>query len=178
MQLSELVYEMSQTMDTQTIVQILHRFVPDSKLLSFQQLTGGVSAQVIAIEFLNGDSQKQQWVLRLHGDHDRQRNPQIARDEFRLYQILQSAGIPAPTPYFLDNTCDFLPIPYLIMEFVMGKTTFAPVDVNTSLSQMAYTLAEIHQASIDVSFLPNAKVRYKARFQSTASAFEPAIQDA
>ena len=178
MQLSELVYEMSQTMDTQIIEQVLQRFAPNSQLLSFQELVGGVSAQVIAIAFVDAEGQEHQWVLRLHGERDRQRNPQIAKDEFRLYQILQSAHVSVPTPYFLDTACDILPVPYFIMGYVKGKTVFAPVDATAFLQQMARTLAEIHQVSDDVSFLPDAKSHYKNRFQTSVRQIESPIRDA
>lgn len=42
-------------------------------------------------------------LVRQHGSVDLQRNPHIAADEFKLLQLLQTAGLATPMPYYLDQ---------------------------------------------------------------------------
>lgn len=136
---------------TQVFWQIASKFYPDCTLQRVRNLSGGVSAQMTALEL-----DTHTVVVRQHGLADRTRNPKIARDEFNLLAQLQSAGLPVPTPYHLDTSCEILRTPYLIIELVNGKTVFEPTDVDDYLRQFAAMLARIHQvdlSSVDVSSL-------------------------
>src|SRR6476659_9053970 len=84
--------------------QLACKLYPQARLLRAWALTGGVSARVTALEVELGGGLTKRMVVRQHGDVDRKRNPQIAADEFKLLQILQSVGLPAPAPYLLDQS--------------------------------------------------------------------------
>ncbi|MEZ4728676.1 MAG: phosphotransferase [Caldilineaceae bacterium] len=136
---------------------LVERLDPHSSLLCVWPLTGGVSAQVTAFQFTRPNNQPQTLLVRRHGERDRQRNPQIATDEFKLLQILQAAGIAAPAPYYLDQAGEFFAIPCLVMEYVEGVTDFAPADLAAYLHQAATHLAAIHRvagAQQKLAFLP------------------------
>lgn len=141
------------------VAQVAQRFAPHSRLLRTWRLTGGVSAQVTALELALPDGQTQKLIIRCHGERDRQLNPQIATDEYRLLKSLQAAGIAVPAPYALDISGDIFPIPYIVVEYVEGTTEFAPVNMAGYLQQAAVHLASIHQLDwvrLDLSFLPNS----------------------
>ena len=70
---------------------VVARMDPGARLLGSWPLTGGVSAQVMALEVQKADGAIQKLVLRRHGEGDLRGNPQIARDEFRLLSILHRA---------------------------------------------------------------------------------------
>jgi aminoglycoside phosphotransferase (APT) family kinase protein len=76
---------------------------------------------------------------------------------------LRSAGLPVPEPYYLDQSCDIFSIPYVVIEYIEGKTEFTSENVPDLIDQFTIYLSRIHQvncAKLDVSFLPPAERRY------------------
>jgi aminoglycoside phosphotransferase (APT) family kinase protein len=136
---------------------VVQRIDPQNRLIRTRELRGGVSARVTLLEMERPDGRREKMVLRQHGEADLRRNPRIAADEFRLLQILQSAGLPAPAPYAPDSSGDISSEPCLVMEFIEGKTEETPSDLTDYLHQLALQLSRIHQVDasrFDLSFLP------------------------
>jgi aminoglycoside phosphotransferase (APT) family kinase protein len=135
----------------------LQHFAPGGKLLRAWSLTGGVSAEVTALEIRLPGGQTQKVIVRRHGERDRARNPHIAADEFRLMQIVHAAGIPAPAPVFVDPDAEIFETPCVVLQFVEGQTDFTPANLPDTLAQVAKALTSIHQvsaANVNLSFLP------------------------
>ena len=133
---------------------VVQRFAPQAALLRAWPLQGGISAQVTALEIEQPDGQRQKWIMRLHGEADRQSNPDVAAHEFRLLGALAAAGIAAPRPYHLDTSCAIFPIPYIVMEYIEGETLLNPPDVREATRQAAAHLAQIHAVPLaDLDFL-------------------------
>lgn len=154
---------------------LVARLSPGARLLSVRNLTGVVSARVIAFEIERPDSATQKLVLRRHSETDYAANPNIAADEFKLLQILQAVGIPAPAPIYLDESCELLPTPYLVIQFVEGETQLAPVHVTRFVRRMAEQLAHIHTrdySGFDLSFLPDQNERFADELEN-----RPAVLD-
>src|SRR5437867_5743352 len=131
--------------------QIVQKIDPQSKLLRAWGLKGGVSAQVTALEIERPGGQTKKMIVRRHGDVDLKRNPQIAADEFKLLQILQSAGLATPAPYYLDQSGEIFPTPCVVIEYIEGKPEFALDHVTELILQLATHLARIH--TVDCSNL-------------------------
>lgn len=143
--------------------QVVRKIDPHGRLLRAWELTGGVSAQMTALEIERADGRAQKMIVRLHGEIDRANNPCIAADEFRLLQLLRSAGLPVPEPYYLDQSGEIFPIPYIVIEFIEGKTEFAPAHDPDRIDQFTTWLSRIHRvdcAKLGVSFLPPVERRY------------------
>src|SRR4051812_19195965 len=117
--------------------QLIRKIEPRSRLLRAWELKGGVSAQVTALEIELAGGHTRKLVVRKHGPTDLERNPNIAADEFRLLQTLQSAGLPAPRPYHLDQSGDLFPTPYVVLEYIEGEPDFAPSDLHGCLLKLA-----------------------------------------
>ncbi len=148
---------MSETQANQKFAQLAQKIVPQSKLLHTWPLTGGVSAQVTAFELQHPDGQIQKMIVRQHGATDLKHNPQIAADEFKLLQILQSVGLAAPKPYYFDQSGQLFSTPYVVIEYIEGEPAFAPVDIADLVFQLATHLAQIHRVDpspLDLAFLP------------------------
>jgi len=114
-----------------------------------------LSPRVAKLEILGDHGRPRRLILLGHSARDRQVNPDIARDEFRLLKILSSAGLAVPRPLLVDASPE---IPFLITEFVEGATRFAPSDLPAYCDQLARILSNIHQFGIDqhdLSFLPS-----------------------
>ena len=149
--------------ENKKFVQVAHKIDPHSKLLHVWELEGGVSARVTALEIARADGQTQKMIVRQYGDADLKRNPQVAVTEFNLLQFLQSAGLVAPAPYDLDQSGKIFPKPYIVIEYVEGKTEFAPADIDDYIPQLTTYLSRIHHvdcSNLDLSFLPQVERRY------------------
>lgn len=157
---------MTQSTEDDKFEQLVQKVEPGSRLLRTWRLEGGVSAQVTAVEIARPDGRTKKMTVRRHGERDRKRNPQIAADEFRLLQILQSFALAAPKPYYLDQSGEIFGTPILVVEYVEGELEFAPSHLAGYLSQMATQLAGIHRvkgAEVDLSFLPEMGKGFKER---------------
>jgi aminoglycoside phosphotransferase (APT) family kinase protein len=148
---------------------IAQRIHPNSKLHRMWKLEGGISAEVVALEIELQDGQTQKVVVRSHGDIDFNANHRIAADEFKLLQILQSAGVTAPKPYFLDESCDILPRPYIVVEYVEGKAEFSPSNLDALVRELGSQLASIHKvrcSDYNLSFLPEQEKVYSEKLSA------------
>ncbi len=136
---------------------VVQKFEPQSKLLRTWELKGGVSAQVTAIEIERPDGYTQKMIVRQHGEVDLKHNPHIAADEFKLLQLLHSVGLAVPEPYYLDQSGEIFPTPYVVIEYIEGETIFGPHYIADFILQLAMQLYRIHEVDcvkLDVSFLP------------------------
>lgn len=148
---------MTTTQEYNKFEQLVQRIHPENRLLRTWKLTGGVSAQVTALEVLQADGQTKKMIVRQHGEVDRKRNPHIAADEFRLLQMLQLAGLPAPVPYYLDQAGEIFSEPSIVIQFIEGQPEFSPTPLTDFILQLTSTLANIHRvdtSGFDRSFLP------------------------
>jgi aminoglycoside phosphotransferase (APT) family kinase protein len=159
---------------------LVQKLEPGSTLLRTWALTGGVSAHVTALEIEQSNGQTIRRIVRRHGHIDLNRNPHVARDEFRLLQILQSAGIAAPSPYYLDQSGDIFSTPYVVLEYVEGQSDFAPSDLNDFTLQFATHLAGIHNlesSNLDLSFLPKQSEKYAPKFRESPTTVDASLDE-
>lgn len=154
--------------------QIVRNLYPEGRLRRAWGLTGGVSAQVTALEVERADGETQKMVVRQYGAADLQGNPHIAADESRLLERLHAAGIRVPKPYYFDESGTILRSPYLVVEYIEGKPEFAPADLADFVGQCSAELARIHQVdAASVSFLPDQRARFEKRFGELVSQPHP-----
>jgi aminoglycoside phosphotransferase (APT) family kinase protein len=159
---------------------IAQRVEPNAQLVRAWPLTGGISAQVVALEIERASGERHMLVLRRHGEVDLAHNPHIAAHEFRLLQLVQTAGIAAPAPCFLDESCDLLPTPYLVMEFIDGEPDFAPDNRTELTNQMADQLARIHRidaAQHNLAFLPHMTEQFARRLQTRPATLDESLSE-
>ena len=84
-------------------------------------------------------------IVRQHGTVDIKHNPYIAADEFKLLQLLHSAGLAVPEPFYLDQSGEIFHTPYVVIEYIEGETIFAPKNVvdTPALDNVRYSNASI-----------------------------------
>lgn len=141
-------------MNSDPWAQVARRIDPDSRLLRTWPLEGGGSAHMTALELLRPDGQTQKWVVR----RLRSADSQAAAQEFRLLQILHSAGLPVPKPYDLDLSGAIYPQAVMLIEYLEGQPEFVPGRISDFPRQMAAQLAAIHRLDSvrhDLAFLPH-----------------------
>lgn len=159
---------------------IARKLDPTATLYRAWELKGGVSAQVTALDIMRGDGQRQKVVVRHYGAADLQNNPDSAAQEFYLLQVLQSAGIAVPTPYFFDDSGTISPTPYSVIGYIEGETTSNPVDLNTFLLQSAMHLAAIHTMAgthPDFAFLPSIETFYRDKLATRPMILDEALSE-
>ncbi len=133
---------------------MVRRVAPGARLVRVWEPRGGVSAQVTAFEVEHACGRTEKLVVRRHGATDLKRNPNIAADEFRLLEVLQSCGVPAPRPRYLDA-----PGQRLVVDYLDGAVDAAPAGHAEFLGPFTTVLAEIHRVAIaDLSFLPERRL--------------------
>lgn len=135
--------------------QIVHTTSPESRLLRVRSLSGGVSAEVTALELGDSNGHTRTLLVRRYGAADLRSNPQVAEREFKLLEFLQTKGVAAPKPIFFDASGELFPTPYLVTDYTEGETVFAPSDPNDFTRRLAAQLAEIHAlgSSPELAFL-------------------------
>lgn len=139
--------------------QVVQKIEPEGKLTGTWGLKGGVSAQVTALEFIQANGRMKRVIIRQHGSTTLKRNPHVTSDEYKLLEILKSEGLPVPTPYYLDQSGEIFPTPYIIIEYIEGTTEFSSVH----LLQLVTHLARIHSLDVlklNLSFLPKLEEKY------------------
>lgn len=139
---------------------------PRCELIRDWPLRGGASAQLTALEVRVSPGQKRRFVVRKHGEADRAADPRVAANEFRVLRAVGAAGIPVPAPLYLDESCDILPTPYLVIDYVEGESRAEAADSGDVAPQLAAVLAQIHRLDpADVSFLRGQEERVAARLR-------------
>lgn len=124
---------------------IASKLVQDGQLVQIQPLTGGVSAQVFLLEIVPTEGKTSKLVLRVHGAVDREQNPNVTRDEFKLLAVLHRHGLLVPEPLYLAQADEIFDEPALIIRYIDGKPDFSPPNLSETIQQAAEQLARIHQ---------------------------------
>jgi aminoglycoside phosphotransferase (APT) family kinase protein len=170
---------MTAAKENEKFAQMVQRIDPQSRLLGTWKLEGGVSAQVTVLEIEQSDGQTKKMIVRQHGEVDRQHNPQIAADEFKLLWLLHTAGLTTSRPYYLDQSGEIFSTPYIVIEYVEGKTEFAPVDLPDFILQFARSLCRIHQidSQQDLSFLPLMEQSYTQKLQERPQKVDESLNE-
>ncbi|MBA2680337.1 MAG: phosphotransferase [Ktedonobacteraceae bacterium] len=151
------------TKEDKKFERVVQKIDPGSRLLRTWNLTGGVSAQVTGLGIESSDGQMQKMIVRQHGELDLKHNPYIAADEFNLLHLLRARGLAVPTPYYLDQSGEIFSTPYVIIEYVEGRSEFDLAGVPGLIPQLATHLCKIHQldcSNLDLPFLPQQEQRY------------------
>lgn len=142
---------------TEQLKKIVLAHHPQATLHKSWELTGGISAQTIAVKIGLPDDTTEKLIVRVHGENDHANNPNIGRDEFCLLGILLRAGIRVPKRIACDVSNQILPTPYILMEFIEGQTQFSSDISIAQLHDLVDNLLSIHQVNIsehDLLFLP------------------------
>ncbi|MCC7231146.1 MAG: phosphotransferase [Fimbriimonadaceae bacterium] len=135
----------------------IERFAPGAKLRQVEALEGGISATMKVFEIERPDGLRQKLIARRPSPWKFKANPDVAAEEYRVLQVLHSAGLASPPPMYLENRTAEVPDPFFVVEFIEGRPQLNPSDVSGYLDKLASQLAQIHQVDLtgwDLTFLP------------------------
>ena len=153
---------MAEAKEIKKFEQVIQKIDPQSKLLCIWELKGGISARVMALEIEKPGGQAQKMIVRQYGEAKLKSIPQVAASEFELLRLLQAFGLAVPAPYYLDESGEIFSTPYIVIEYVEGKTEFAPAHLDDFIFQLASYLSRLHAVDcshLDLSFLEQQEKR-------------------
>ncbi len=127
-------------MDTTLFDRIAQRLEPGGTVTQSWPLTGGISAQVTALEIACSDSRLRRCVVRQPKSINRQTQSHLLLDEFHLLEALSKAGLAVPEPLVVDEEGS-----YLVTTFIESEPLDAGVDFCGAARMMATQLTRIHQ---------------------------------
>ncbi len=134
---------------------------PGATLKSSRRLTGGVSADVYALELTTPEEQSKTVVVRQHGaaqrkaEHKKAEHKAVAQKEFALLDVLYRANLPVAKPLHLDTSGETLDSPYLVMAYIEGVLDIPHNKLDLYLQKMAQALVTLHNMPIaDLPTLP------------------------
>jgi len=134
------------------------RIAPGATLVRRWPLTGGVSAQVEALELALPDGTRRCVVLRRHGAAAwKPLAADVTATEFNLLSALAAAGMPVPEPLLLDISADLFGSPFFVMEFVDGATEIDAAALPDALQKMAEYLLRLHSLQLELPSLPTGE---------------------
>ena len=171
---------MTTSIEDHKFAQLIQKFAPHSKLLRTWPLKGGISAQVTALEIEQPNGHTQKMIVRQHGDRDLKRNPHLPADEFQLLHLLHTVGLATPTPYYLDQSNEIFPTPYLVIEYIEGQPEFSLSHTPDLLLQFATHLSSIHHidcSQLDVSFLPQQSAIYTQKLRERPAHLDGSLDE-
>ena len=164
--------------DAARFAQVVRRLDPGAALLRAWPLTGGVSAEVMALEILHADGRAQTGDRAPAWRGRPARQPRIAAAEYHLLAALHAAGLPVPEPLLLDGSGAIFPLPYLVLEYVAGEPDFAPANLPELLDQSAAALAALHRldpATLAGVSLPDREAATAARIAQRPARLDESI---
>jgi aminoglycoside phosphotransferase (APT) family kinase protein len=156
------------------------RFAPGHRVLRIRDLTGGVSADMTALEVQSPGGELRKLVVRRHGPKDLEGNPDIALDEYRLLHQLCMSDIPVPRPLHLDQLCETFDVPALVLEYVIGEPLFDPTNITETVWDLAELLVHIHSihpGRSDLKFLRSEQDRNNKRLQNPPDVLDATLQE-
>ena len=118
---------------------------PGATLRSARRLTGGVSAQVYALEVAHSSGALAQVVVREHAPVESHYTAEL---EFLLLKALHSLDLPVPQPILFDARCTLAATPFVIMAAIPGSSVIPTGEAFEYIDEMARQLFRIHQAPI------------------------------
>lgn len=145
---------MSDSHDRDRFAALVARLHSGARLVRLWPLEGGVSARVDALEIALPNGGPDRVVVRRHGHADRSRNPDVARDEYRLLAALRDAGLPVPAPRLVLAAGEVFEEPCIVVEFVEGTTEIPPDRADVAIERMAAFLADLHYIDLEAHDFP------------------------
>lgn len=139
---------------------IAAQLAPGATVARTWPLRGGISAAMSALELVLPDGARRRVVVRQPGDWELTNNPHAAAHQHRVLELVRAAGVTAPAPLLVDESCTILPRPYLVLEYVDGQVEHSPADVGAFAAQLAAELARIHRLDAtqpELAWLPTGE---------------------
>lgn len=134
------------------VVTLLEEIEPGSTLVDLRPVGGDHYNLAYFLDARTGAGVPIRMVIKCYAECGSDRAVK-ARREFTALTWLQSNGVSAPRPLYLDEEGALLDAPAIVSTFVMGEQVWQPADYRADpqlwVWEMANTLAQIHHTPCD-----------------------------
>ena len=138
------------------IVQLVEELAPGGRLVRTRRLRGGLGAHMQVLEIERSDGARVKVSLRRFVRAHRSSTPDHVAHEYRILQLVEEAGIPAPRPLLLDAEGRLFGVPAIVLTYLPGRPVCVPRDVARWADQLAQALLRVHTLTsddVDLSWL-------------------------
>lgn len=126
---------------------VLDILAPGSRIQDIRLLPGSFSKSTYLVETFDAKHTPFPFVIRRYAQFGSYDRGEKARREYSTLALLETHGIPALQPLYLDDTGVILGMPGIVVSFVPGKQVVNLVDPLRWARTLATTLAHIHAIS-------------------------------
>ncbi len=139
------------------LARLIEELAPGGLLVRTRQLRGGLGARMQVLDIERADGTRLKLSLRRFVRAHRFSTPDHVAHEYRILQLVEEAGIPAPRPVLLDAEGRLFDVPAMVLTYLPGRPLYAPRDVTSWVDQLAQALVRVHSLTndnVDLSWLP------------------------
>ena len=101
------------------------------------------------LDIERADGARRKVTLRRFPRDNRSSQPEHVAHEYRVLQLVEKAGIPAPRPLLLDAEAELFGVPAIALTYLPGAPVYLPRDVEAWADQLARVLIAIHAITSD-----------------------------
>jgi aminoglycoside phosphotransferase (APT) family kinase protein len=123
---------------------LVDRISPGGRLVRAGRLAGGLSARMHVLDIEQANGSRRKVTLRLTIPEYNETPPEDAEREYEVLHVLESAGVPAPRPIFLDSEGEFFGTPAIVLSYLPGRPIFPTTNLGPWLEGLAEGAAAIH----------------------------------
>ena len=142
------------------LTELVEELAPGGRLVRSRRLRGGVGARMHVLDIERPDGTRFKVSLRRFASDDRHAarfsTPEHVAHEYRILQLVQEAGIPAPRPLLLDAEGRLFGVPAIALTYLPGKPLYVPRDLPSWANDLATALLRVHAVTpehVDLSWL-------------------------
>lgn len=131
------------------LARLVDELAPGGRLVRARRLRGGLGARMHVLDIERADGARFKVSLRRLDRVHRFATPEHVTHEYRILQLVEEAGVPAPRPLLLDAEGRFFGVPAIVLTYLPGAPLYAPRDVTSWAEQLAQALLSVHSLKAD-----------------------------
>ena len=137
-------------------LRVVEELAPGGRLVRARRLRGGLGARMHRLDIERADGTRFKVSLRRFVRVHRFSTPEHVAHEYKILQLVEELGLPAPCPLLLDAEGCLFGVPTMVLSYLHGQPLYEPRDVTSWADQLAQALLAIHAVTperFDLSWL-------------------------
>jgi len=128
----------------EAVAALVERLAPGGRLVRGRRLRGGLGCRMDVLGIERPDGSRWKVSLRRFVREHRFSTPEHVTQEFDVLRLVETAGVPAPRPVFLDARGEYFGVPVMVMTYLPGRPLFATRNIGTWTDVLAEALRTVH----------------------------------
>jgi len=117
---------------------------PGGRLIRTRRLRGGLGARMHVLDIERTDGRRFKVSLRRFVRNHRFCTPEHVAHEYKILELVEQAGIPAPRPLLLDAEGRLFGVPAIVLSYLAGQPVHEPRSLQPWTDELARILVLIH----------------------------------